>query len=413
MQDRLARLMRPTVQDVRPPELKIKYFPAAVSLGGFLLNTNATGALEAKPVAAPEQTPAVSVSQPVSLVSDISGLQVVSSAEFGGRVTLSDLLNKMLDIPISVAGLEMPIRSLFGQLFSRIAAEEAATADLSGVRIPAVLNEVVNNASLDEARAAAQALKDAAQDASGVLVELAAASAAADITAVAGRVTALENAPAFDATAITGRLDAAEAAIGGKADQSAVDAALAGKAAAADLTALDGRVGVAETAVAAAGTRLDAVEAGVASKVAQADYDVYVAANDAAVAAAASAASAAASDAAAAQALAEAAEVKGYVSKLVVEDISTAGISGAYWAETIGAAIATALDAGKLVNYIFDAPAGEITIPAGTPASGAVRRLRNGHASAVLPIALGGVSYELVAGEIGAFQYDGAAWRLI
>lgn len=332
----------------------------------------------------------------------------------GSTLPYGDVLTRLFDVPVKIGDLSiMAFRSALGRMLARIVAEEAATVDISANRLPAVAGLIVNNESLDAARELAQALKDAAQDVSGALMQLQAAAAAADISAVSARVDALEAAPGFDSTALEARVTAAETAIGGKADQSAVDTALAAKAAAADLSALDARVVVEEAASAAAASRLDAVEAALPSKVAQADYDVYVAATDAAVAAAASAADAAQDAADAAAVVAAAAEVKGLVSKLTVEDITTVGISGAYWAETIQDSIASAADAGKVASYAFDAPHAEIPLPAGSPVAGAVRRIHNAHASAVLPVSLGGASYEIVAGETAVFQYNGSAWRLL
>jgi hypothetical protein len=110
--------------------------------------------------------------------------------------------------------------------------------------------------------------------------------------------------------------------------------------------------------------------------------------------------------------VAAAAQVKGLVSKLTVEDINTAGVNGAYWAETIGATIATAMDLGKLVSYTYDGPA-TITLPVGEHVAGAVRRLKNGHAEAALSVVLGDATYELMAGEVLTFQHNGSAWRLL
>jgi hypothetical protein len=398
----------------RQPEDKIPYLPDTIVIGGFRINTTATGALETKPVGAPPSQDAADLVQPASLRLGESTITLEASAEFGGSIVLKELLNKLLDIPIfSIEGVEMPIRSLFGSLLSRVAVAESVTADLSGVRIPAVLNEVVNNASLDAARELAQQLKDSSQDASGVLIALAAASAASDITGLSTRVTALEAIPPADLSSVEGRLTTAETAIIAKADQAAVDSALAAKAAAADLSALDTRVGSAEGSITSAASRLDAVEGALPGKVSQGDYDVYVAANDAAVGAAAAAAATAQTAADAAAAVAAAAEVKGLVSKMTVEDLSTVGVNAAYWIDGLGATLATAMDAGKLMSYNFDAPATEVVLPAGSPAAGAVRRLRNAHASAVLPISLESVSYEIVAGETMVWQHNGSAWRLL
>ena len=384
----------------------------SIVLGEYRLQTDiGTGAVTVAPVAAPPtQTPAPAV-QPASITADSVGISLIPSAEFGGRVLHTDLLNILLDLPIlSIEGIEMSVRSALGRLFNRVAATEASVVDVSGA-IAGVITEQLSNTALDEARAAAQALLDASQSAETAQAALAAATAASDIASIAGRVTALEGAPGFDSTALEARISAAETAIGGKADLTYVDGELAGKAAAADLSTLEGRVTAEETATAAAGSRLDAVEAGVASKVAQADYDVYVAATDAAVAAAASAAASAQSAADAAAGVAAAAEVKGLMSKLIVEEVSTAGISGAYWAETIGQSLADKMDSGKLVSHIYDGPA-SITIPVGSPAADAVRRLKNGNAETLLTVTMG-ETYELLAGEVMTFAYIGGAWKLV
>lgn len=390
----------------------------AIVLGDYRLQTDVgTGAVTVAPVSAPPTQPPAPAVQPASIALDGTGISLIPSAEFGGLVPHAALLEYLLDVPIIAAeGIQMSLRSALGRLFTKVAADEAAIADISGNRIPALVSEASANAAADALRQAIQDAKDATQDTATAAAQLAAASAAMDIAAVADRVTALEGAPGFDSTALEARVTAAETAIGAKADQSAVDAALALKADQSSLLAVDARVTAEETATAAAVSRLDAVEAGVASKVAQADYDMYVASNDAAVALAQATATNAENAAADASTLAQAAEVKGLVSKLVVEDVSTAGISGAYWGETIGASLADKMDLGKLVNYIYDAPAAEITIPAtvagGAAAADSVRRLRNGHESAILAVSLGGVSYELMAGETFTFHFNGSAWRL-
>jgi len=271
----------------------------------------------------------------------------------------------------------------------------------------------VNNASLDEARALAQSLKDATQDASGALVELAAASAASSISALEGRVGVLEAVPPTDLSSVEGRLTAAEAAIVDKANAADVNAALDLKASAMSVYSLGVRLDAEEAATTATGSRLDAVESALPTKVAQADYDVAVASLEASVASAQAAADSASTAAAAAQTTANAAEVKGLMSKLEVEDNSTAGVSPAYWAETQGGVLAGIMDTHKIANYLFDAPASELVIPVGTPVAGAVRRLRNAHTTATLPIALDGNSYEIMAGETMVWQHNGTAWRLI
>lgn len=385
----------------------------SITLGDYRLATdNNTGAVVVQAVSAPPtQAPAPAV-QPASIFMDASGISLVPSAEFGGRVLHLDLLDKLLDIEIMLPLGIMSVRSALGRLLARIAGSEAAVADISGSRLPAVANMIVNNESLDVARELAQALTDSAQSAAVAQAALEAATATSDIAAVSARVTSLEAAPGFDSTALEARVTAAETAIGGKADQSAVDSALADKASNFDLSQINDRLVVVEGSGAPIASRLDAVEAGVASKVAQADYDVYVAATDAAVAAAATAASTAQSAAEAAAVVAAAAEVKGFAHSLELYVQNTAGVSGAYWAETIGQTLATEMDLGKLVEYVFDAPSGEIVLAAGTPAAGALRRLRNGHAEAVLPVSLGGVSYEITAGEVMQWVFTDA-WRLV
>jgi hypothetical protein len=382
----------------------------SLGLGNFILQTTESGAIESKSVSAPANQEPADIVQPASLVLSPSTLNLVASAESGGAIQLSDLLNYLLDIPFSVSGVEMPIRSLFGSLLSRVSGVEANVADISGVRLAA-----------EEAKSALNDITDAMQDVSGALVELRTATLQSDLSGVLVRVAALEGVAPVDLSGVLTRLDGAESQIAllanVKLDIATYDGEKVSFAAAGDLANLDTRVGAAESGLTSAGSRLDALESAVPSKVAQADYDVYVAANDAAVAAAASAASSAASDAAAASALASAAEVKGLMSKLEVEDNSTAGISGAYWAETQGATLAGIMDAGKIASYLFDAPHAELTIPAtvggSAAAAGAVRRLRNAHASAVLPISLGGVSYEVVAKETAIFQHNGTEWRLL
>jgi hypothetical protein len=401
----------------RTPQDKIPQFDNLI-LGDFKLQTTSEGAVVVQPKE--ENLPEPSfIAKPVSIGIDISGIYLFDSAFIGGRIELKELLNKILDIPIySYQGVEMPIRSIFGQLFTRLAAEEEATLDISNNKIPAVLNEVINNASLDEARALAQELKDAAQDASGALVELAAASAAASISGLEERLTAVEaGVSAVDLSGVTSRLDGAEAQIAQLIDQKLDLATYEGEkpmfATASDYSNLDARVQGAEMSINGNAERLDAIESALPTKVAQADYDVAVAHLTASVDSAQAAADIADSNAQQALTALEDKESKGLVSKLVVEEITTAGISFAYWGETIGATIADNMDQGKLVNYLFDAPASEITLPAGTPEAGAVRRLRNGNASGVLPVSLGGESYEIQAGETMVFQYNGTAWRLI
>lgn len=401
MSDRLARLMRPTQEDVIAPELKIKYFPAAINIGGFLINTNPTGAIEVKPqTASSEQAPS-QIAKPVSIAQDISGLYLIDTAETGGRIPFTQLINALIDIPriISLGGEEMSVRSALGRLFSRVVATEANVADISGVRLAA-----------EEAKSALNDIHDAMQDVSGALLQLSVATAASDLSGVLVRVAALEAAPGFDPTAV----NAVIADLSGNlayyktTNDAAVDAAQS----AAD--AAQSTADAAASAASAAQSAADLAQSTADTKVAQSDYNAFVIATNAsldskAVASDVTTALAAKADA---SALADK-EDKGLAHSLIVEEISTAGISGAYWGESIGATIATAMDAAKLVSYVFDAPAGEITIPVGSPAAGALRRLKNGHASAELSIAMGDVHYVLVAGEIMSWVYDGSVWKLV
>jgi hypothetical protein len=394
--------MRPSQEDVIPPEQKIKYFPAAINIGGFLINTNPTGAIEVKPqAAAPEQAPAF-VAKPVSIAQDISGVYLFDSAETGGRLAFTQLLNSLLDVPgiISLGDLEpMSVRSALGRLFSNFSGLAANVADISGVRLAA-----------EEAKSALNDITDAMQDVSGALLELRTATLGSDLSGVLVRVAALESAPGFDPAGV----NAVIADLSGNLAyyKTTNDAAVASAQSAADS---------ASTAAAAAQSSADAAASAASlaqstadTKVAQSDYNAFVIATNSSLDSKALASDLVSGLAAKADASAlDAKEDKGLAHSLVVEEISTAGISGAYWAETIGATIATALDAAKLVSYIFDGPAAEIVLPAGSPAAGALRRLKNGHASAELPVSLGGVSYVLVAGEIMSFVFDGSAWKMV
>lgn len=402
----------------RTSEDKIVYFTSPVNLptlnlGDFTVQTNTSGALTVQPKDQVIIQPAF-IAKPVSISTDISGLFLIDSAETGGRVVLKDLLNKLLDIPIySLNGVEMPLRSLFGQLFARAVASEAVISDLSGVRIPAVLNEVVNNASLDESRALAQALKDAAQDASGALLELASATASADITAIAGRVTALEGLPAVDLTTVNSRLDAAEGAIVMKADLTYVDAGLLAKANQAEFTVVADRVTALEGGNGSVGTRLDAVEAGVASKVAQADYDVYVAANDAAVAAKADAADLAGKADASAVALKE--DI-GRIHKvdMVLTDVS--GVNAAYWASTLDATIGAIVSVGKVAEFINGDITSHFCSAADSAEAGTCFRFKNSGAYNWILVlgSQGGTSIEVMPGELmTVVKQAGGEWKIL
>jgi len=413
-------MSRPVWQrPIRTEEQKIPQFPDTIVIGGFRINTTSTGSLETKPVGAPPSQDPADLVQPASLRLGDSAITLEASAEFGGSIVLKELLDKLLDIPIfSIEGVEMPIRSLFGSLFSRVAAGEAVTADLSGVRIPAVLNEVVNNASLDAAREAAQLLKDSVQDASGVLIALAAGTASADIASLSERLGLVEaGAGAVDLSGVFARLDGAESQIAilidQKVDLPTYEAEKANFASAGDLSNLTIRVDANELSISGNSARLDAVEVAIPTKVAQADYDVAVAHLTASVATAQAAAESASTAASTAQTLAEGAEVKGLMSKMIVETHNTAGISETYWAETIGGVLMATMEAGKVAEYIFDGPATVALVPSEVYYVNKVLRLRNGNESGLLTVTLGGQSYEIVEKETVTLHYDGGSWKLM
>jgi hypothetical protein len=330
------------------------------------------------------------------------------------------LLQTLLSIEIEIPtqGI-MSLRSAFNRLFAKVAADEAAIADISGNRIPALVSETSANAAADALRQAIQDAKDATQDTATAAAQLAAASAAMDIAAVADRVTALEGAPAFDATAITGRLDAAEAAIGGKADTTYVDAGLAAKAATADLSALDTRVAATEAADSAAAGRLDALEAAVPSKVAQADYDVAIASLTAAAGAAQSTADGAATAAAAAAAAVAGKEDMGRLHKTDYELVDVSGVNAAYWAGSLNATIGNIVAAGKVAMFRAD---GANTIShflnvADAAVAGDTYRFSNKSAEALWAIVLGsqgGQRVEVLPGETVTVVSAGSqAWNIL
>jgi hypothetical protein len=413
---------------IRTEEDKKVFFAHPVSLpilnlGNFTLQTTESGSIESKPVSAPAEQEPADVIQPASLELSSDRLELKASAEFSGAVLLESLMSNLLDIEINILpGIRMPIRSFLGSLFASVEGVKGEVLDISGTRLPALVTEQLSNSALDAAREAAQALLDAAQDAATAQAALEASTVASDISGAVARISALEaGVGAVDLSGVLVRLDDAESQIfnliNGKLDIALYEGEKPQFATAGDVANLDVRVGGAESTINANSDRLDALEAAVPSKVAQADYDVYVASNDAAVAAAASAASTAQSAADAASALASAAEIKGLLSKLEVEDNSTENISEVYWSETQGSVLAGIMDSGKIASYMFSAPHAELTIPAtvggSAAAAGAVRRLRNAHPTAVLPISLESVSYEVAPQETAIFQHNGTAWRLL
>lgn len=406
---RYNRVRAPVEPDVILPEQKIKFFPAAISLGGFLLNATPTGALETKSVSAPAEQDPADLVQPASIRLGEEAITLEASAEFGGSVLLSNLINALLDVPgiISEGGLEMSLRSAFGRLFTRVASTEATVADISGVRLAA-----------EEAKSALNDIKDAMQDVSGALLELATATAASDLAGVLGRVAALEAIPAVDLTTVNGRLDAAEGAIVMKASQADVDAALLLKANQSEFTAVADRVTALEGGSGGSTARLDALEAALPSKVAQADYDVYVAANDAAVTAAAGAASTAQAAADAAAAVAAAAEVKGRIHKTDIVTTDVSGVNGAYWMGSLDGVIGAIVAVGKVAEFIVD---GSNTIShflsiADAAVAGDTYRFKNGSAAALWTPVLGsqgGMLVEVQPGETVTVVKVADGWKML
>lgn len=384
------------------PEDLIVQFPAAISIGGFLINTNpSTGAVEVKPTNAPNQAPSPAA-QPVSLVLDASGMMIQSTAEFGGRVLLESLLNNLLDLNISFPQLEtqMPLRSLFGSILTRLSAVETFDS-AADIRLAA-----------EEAKSAADDVREALQDASGTLLQLAIATAQSDLSGVIQRVSALESAPGFDATAINATI-ADLSGVAHLAATTAQGAAADVLAAAGAIADLSGNVNPRVAAVEAwnAGSRLDAVEAGVASKVAQADYDTYVAATDAAIAAKADA------SALADYALSANVEEKGRLTEIESEVISFTGINSGYWAGLI-TGIRLTVEAGKLAIVDYNDGAGLSFFLGLAPATNQAYRVKNAgtYAISINPgseAAPAPEPIEVQPGETITFVWNGTAWILV
>lgn len=404
------------------PEDRIVYFPESIAIGNFLLNTNpTTGAIEVKPTEVPTQTPAPAA-QPVSLVLDASGIVIQSTAEYGGRVVLEALLNNLLDTELSLEGLgRMPLRSLFGSILSRVSAAESNIADISGVRLAA-----------EEAKSALNDITDAMQDVSGALLALSIATAASDISGVLTRVAALESAPGFDSAPLLASIAdlsgvahlAATTATGAAADVLVASAAIA------DLSGnVRGRVDAVEAWN--AGSRLDTVESAVASKVAQADYDLVVAALQTSVASKVAqadydtaisaintslAGKAEAADLAA-KADASAVEAKGYFTSMEADFVSYTGINGAYWGGLTQSVRISAL-AGKLVVVDYnDAPV-TVALEAGAGSAGQVVRIRNGGSTHPFTVEMGSqespiAEVEIQAGETVTLRSNGSTWVLV
>ena len=390
----------------RQPEDKIPFLPEKIVIGDFVFNTTSTGALETKPLSAPaEQEPADAV-QPASIRLRENDITLEASASFGGAVVLKDLLNKLLDIPIySVDNVEMPLRSLFGSLFTSVAAVSASVADISGVRLAA-----------EEAKSALNDITDAMQDVSGALLQLKVATAQSDLSGVLVRVAALEAVPAVDLTTVNSRLDAAEGALVLKAAQADVDAALLLKANQSEFTAVADRVTALEGGNGGSTARLDALEAALPSKVAQADYDVYVAANDAAVAAAAGAAATAQAAADAAAAAVAGKEDIGRLHKIdmVLTDVS--GVNAAYWASSLDATIGAIVDAGKVAEFINGDVTSHFLSAADAAATGTAYRFKNSGAYNWIIVlgSQGGTSIEVIPGELMTVVKEASgAWKVM
>ena len=326
----------------------------------------------------------------------------------GGNIALSALLAKLLNIEINILPSipEMALRSLFGNLLFRIGGLETNVADISGVRLAS-----------EEAKSSAQLARDALQDVSGALLQLEIATRASDLSGVLVRVSALEQAPGFDATALEARLTSAEGALGAKADQSYVDSAVADKALASDLSALDTRVGSAESSLTSADGRLSALETAVPSKVAQADYDVYVASNDALVASKADASALASKADASAVALKE--DI-GRIHKIDMVTTDVSGVNGAYWIDSLGSVIGAIVAEGKVAELIFaeGAPLSHFLNVANEVAVGTAFRFKNsGNQEWIINLGSGGAPGPAIAiavGELMTVVKTGVqAWKVL
>lgn len=376
-----------------------------IIIGEHIVRTDVTtGALVTVPVSAPvEQPPAPAVD--IAAVTEA----VLSSA-------------------IEIAGLGiMPLRSLLAVLTGRVSGAETAVSDVSG-RVATVITEQLSNTALDEARAAAQALLDAAQDAATAQAALEAVAATSDIAAIAGRVTTLEGAGPYalsaDLSAVDGRVAALESAPG--FDGSALAASIAdvsGRVGAVDarVVTLEGHdvyvesvvsaaiaVGVADaaTALAAAGSAAadaaladaKAVQAQSAADAAQADADAAQSAADAA------------------QETADAAEVKGLRPAVQVHFYDTAAASAEEATlGTVQAAAGAAAAAGKLVAVLTadaNATRNYVSLPA-SPVEGAKFAFINVGADPLsIKDASGTEVAELIAGEGQSLLYINGAYVL-
>lgn len=312
---------------------------------------------------------------------------------------IDTIAQRIFDRIILLVDDKMPIRSVIGKALADLVgvASRVDVVDASLGVVDASLGafavidsaleakDLIHDISLSVAEAK-QLLTDVSLglvDARLATTELKDAAAESSIAGLDARISAIEI--SSDTTALSARIDAVDASL------ALVDASLA---------VVDVSLG-AKVDMEYLGSYQGDVASALAAKVEQSVFDSAIALK---------------ADASALSDLSAVVDLKedmGFMHKLVIEDITTAGISSAYWSETIGALIATAMDAGKIANYIYDSPHPLLVLPDGSPVAGAVRRLRNAHASAVLSVSLGGETYELVAGETATFQHNGSLWRLL
>jgi len=377
------------------------FIPTQLVLGNFALQTDSDGAIKTTASSPTPVNPSF-IAKPVSINLDASGIFLDDAVLTGGRVVLEELLNKLLDTELSLEGLgRMALRSLFGTLLTRLGSVEANVADISGVRLAS-----------EEAKSALNDITDAMQDVSGALLALSIATAASDISGVLQRVSALESAPGFDSAPLEALVAdlSGVAHLGATTAQAAAAAVLVVEGAVTDLSGnVRGRVDALEAL--GAGSRLDAVESGLASKVAQADYDSYVAANDAAVAAKAEATDLAA------KADASAVDAKGIFTKMETDVISFTGINSEYWGGIIGQ-IAASVAAGRLPVIDYNDGAGlSFFLGVGAGTSGQLARFRNAGTYAIT-INMGSgeapsTAVEIAAGETLSVVSTGSEWVLV
>jgi hypothetical protein len=301
-------------------------------------------------------------------------------------------------------------------------------SDISGVRIPGILTEQLSNTALDEARAAAQALLDASQDAASAQAALEAATAQSDIAAVSARVTSLEGAGPYALSADLSALDTRVVSLEGAPgfDSTALVASIAdvsGRVGAVDarVVTLEGHdvyvasIVAADIATAQSAADLADSKAVAARAVAdQAALDVAAAQADADAAQSAADAAQAAADAA--QATADGKEDKGLRPAVQVHFYNTAAASPEEaTAGTVQAAAGAAAAAGKLVAVLTadaNTTRNSVTLPA-SPAEGAKFAFINVGADPLsIKDASGTEVAELIAGEAQSLLYINGAYVL-